>query len=297
MRKIFEGVCTALVTPWKNNKVDFDGLKKLIEININEGADAICILGTTGESCCVSQNEREQIIRYCKKIISKRCKLIVGTGNNNFETAYCNTKMAKRLGADGALVVTPYYNKTTQAGLVKYYEKLSEIKLPLIVYNVPSRTGLMVEESTIKTLLKNEYIYGLKESTADINRIINLCKICKNKIAIYSGEDKLNFIFYTLGASGCISVASNFICKKVKEIYVDAKSQKIKKANNKQTKINEINDVLFCETNPIPVKYILARLGYIKNEVRLPLIPLSKSGEKRVEKVVAKILKNVSQKL
>ena len=205
--------------------------------------------------------------------------------------------MAKRLGADGALVVTPYYNKTTQAGLVKYYEKLSEIKLPLIVYNVPSRTGLMVEESTIKTLLKNEYIYGLKESTADINRIINLCKICKNKIAIYSGEDKLNFIFYTLGANGCISVASNFICKKVKEIYVDTRSQKIKKANNKQTKINAINDVLFCETNPIPVKYILARLGYIKNEVRLPLIPLSKSGEKRVEKVVAKILKDVRQKL
>ncbi len=292
MKKIFEGVCTALVTPFENNKIDYKSLQRLIEKQITDGACAICLLGTTGESCCIENHEREKIIKFSKKIINGRCKLIVGTGSNNFVKAYKYTKMAKSLGADGALVVTPYYNKTSKKGLVEYYKKLATIGLPIIVYNVPGRTGVNIELDTLKSLIKIDNIYGIKEATNNIDRIIDLCKICKNKIAVYSGEDKLNFLFYALGADGCISVTANAFCSRVKEVYELSKKQKIKKANKLQSALNSINEILFCETNPIPIKYVLSKMNLIKNELRLPLIPLSKINEKRVDKAV----KNYSKK-
>ena len=288
MKGIFEGVCVALVTPFINNKIDFDALKILIEKNINEGVDAICILGTTGEASTISYKEREKIIAVTKKQIAQRVKLIVGCGSNNFEVAKNYILQAKKYNVDGALVVTPYYNKTTQKGIVIFYKKLCELGLPIIAYNVPSRTGLNIELKTINSLCKIKNLVGIKESTQDINRIINLCKICSKKICVYSGEDNLNCIFYILGANGCISVTANCYCKNVKEIFDLAKRQKIKKAIKLQFCLDKINEALFLETNPVPIKTLLNEKGYIKNEVRLPLVEMSNKNKNKLLKSVKK---------
>ena len=276
MKKIFDGVGVAIVTPFLNGKVDYDSMGKLVDKSINDGADAIIALGTTGEGSTIGILERKKIIEFCKSRIGKRAKLIIGTGNNNFKTCLKYTKMARDLGADGALVVTPYYNKTTQQGLIQYYALLSNLKFPLIMYNVPSRTGLNIDTNTVcKIIETNPYVYGIKESTTDINRIMKLHEICKDKIAVYSGEDSLNHIFYYLGSSGCISVTANILTREVKEIF------KYSRQNNplslaKQNNIQKINESLFIETNPIPIKNLLFKKGLISSsEVRMPLIELT----------------------
>ena len=220
MKSVFEGCGVALVTPFKDKEIDFENLKKIIDDDLHKGAKAIVVLATTGEGTTISETEREQIIKFCRKLTFRKAKLIIGTGNNNFEVCKRYTKMAKKLGADAALVVTPYYNKTTQTGLVKYYQNLAKLKFPMIMYNVPSRTGLMIELDTVKKIIEtNQYVYGIKESTTDIARISKLCEICKNKIAVYSGEDALNFVFYCLGGS------FNFIFCFIKTFLVNNKGK------------------------------------------------------------------------
>ena len=289
MKSVFEGCGVAIVTPFKNGEVDYDAFKNIIESDIKKGAKAIIVLGTTGEGVSVNKAERYQIIKFAKRIINNRAKLIVGTGNNNFITCQENTIMAKNIGVDGALIVTPYYNKTTQEGLVKYYNELSQIGIPIIIYNVPSRTGLNIELETINKLLDNNMICGLKESTCDINRIIKLAKLCKDKIALYSGEDALNYIFYCLGAQGCISVSANVVADKVQLVYDLVKSGDIKRALEIQNTLSEMNELMFIETNPIPVKNLMANLGSIKNEVRMPLVEANKKTESLLIKLAEKL--------
>ena len=272
MKSLYEGTGVAIVTPFKLGEVDYDALKKLIKKDIMEGAKAIIVLGTTGEGVSITSDEREKIIKLAREVIGNQAKLIVGTGNNNFETCRENTIMAKELGADGVLVVTPYYNKTTQKGLIEYYSQLNKIGIPIIMYNVPSRTGLNIETETVEKLLDLDMIYGLKESTTDINRIVELSKICKDKIALYSGEDALNFVFYCLGAQGSISVTANVMADTVEEIYQAVKNGEIEKARNLQFELDEINHVMFVETNPIPVKNFMCQMGMISSEVRMPLV-------------------------
>lgn len=288
MKKIFNGCGVALITPFKNNRVDYKSMGKLIEKCINGGADAIVAVATTGEGSTIKSEERKEIISFCKEKINDRTKLIVGTGNNNFDVCYYNTLQAKEMGADAALIVTPYYNKTTQNGLVEYYRHLAKIKLPIIVYNVPARTGLNIELDTIKKLItQNEFIYGIKESTCDINRIIKLYQICKDKIAVYSGEDELNFLFYCLGASGAISVTANIYPEKVKELFTLVEENKLDKARTLQSSLSPFNNILFCETNPIPIKYLLKQKGIISSdEVRLPLVKLSAKNKKKVNYLI-----------
>lgn len=284
MRSLFEGIGVAIVTPFKEGKIDYSAFKKLIEKNIYEGAKAIIVLGTTGESSTITEDERGMLIAYAKRVIAGRVKLIVGTGNNNFEKAYKNTLVAKELGVDGALVVTPYYNKTTQEGLIEYYTRLCEIGLPIIMYNVPSRTGLSIEAETVEKLMQNKMIYGLKESTADIQRIIHISTICKDKVALYSGEDSLNYVFYCLGGQGSISVTANAYCQNVVKVYDLVKLGLYKDALAVSNNLFGINKALFCEVNPIPIKYLLHKMGLCENELRLPLIPLSTNGENLIEK-------------
>ncbi len=288
MKSIFRGVCPALVTPFKNNDIDIESLKVLIQKQLNENADAICILGTTGEASTITDSERKKIITTTIKCVDKKCKVIVGCGTNDFEKTKRYILQAKKLGANAALVVTPYYNKTTQNGLYNYYQKLCEIGLPIIAYNVPSRTGMNIDFVTLKKLSKLKNIFGIKESSSDINRIINVCKICSGKMPVYSGEDNLNYIFYMLGASGCISVTANLYCKKVKEIFDLVSKQKIKKAVKLQFNLDRVNESLFLETNPIPIKALLAEKGYIKNELRLPLEKMSKGSKKIMLKNIKK---------
>ena len=286
MKSIFEGTAVALVTPFDKGEIDYGGVKTLIERNITLGAKALVILATTGEGSTISEKEREKFIKFCIKINANRAKIVVGTGNNNFEKCFDLTKQAKRLGADGALVVTPYYNKTTQKGLVEYYQKLAQLKFPMIMYNVPARTGLMLEIDTIKKILKtNDYILGIKESTTDIERIKKLFKVCKGQIPVYSGEDGLNYLFYCLGGQGSISVTANVYPDLVQEIYLDAKKGNYCDALELQEKLDVVNEALFYETNPIPVKYYMSLMGLIKSEVRMPLTTLTSKNEKRIKTV------------
>lgn len=286
MKSIFEGTAVALVTPFDKGEIDYGGVKTLIERNITLGAKALVILATTGEGSTISEKEREKFIKFCIKINANRAKIVVGTGNNNFEKCFDLTKQAKRLGADGALVVTPYYNKTTQKGLVEYYQKLAQLKFPMIMYNVPARTGLMLEIDTIKKILKtNDYIFGIKESTTDIERIKKLFKVCKGQIPVYSGEDGLNYLFYCLGGQGSISVTANVYPDLVQEIYLNAKKGNYCDALELQEKLDVVNEALFYETNPIPVKYYMSLMGLIKSEVRMPLTTLTSKNEKRIKTV------------
>lgn len=288
MKKIFDGVGIAIVTPFVNNKIDYDSLEKLIEKGISEGASAIIVLGTTGEGSTISQRERVGIIRFCREKIKPPVKMIVGTGNNNFEICFENTRRAKELGADGVLVVTPYYNKTTQRGIEQYYSDLSKLEIPIIMYNVPSRTGLNIDVSTVEKIINsNQYVYGLKESTADITRIMALSQVCKGKIALYSGEDDLNYIFYCLGGAGTISVTANAFCKEVDEIYRLAKQKDIERALSAHEKLSQINKMMFCETNPVPIKYFLKEMGLIASEeVRPPLIELEEENKEKIKNLI-----------
>ena len=288
MRNIFNGVGVALVTPFYKNKIDYNSLKALINKAIDGGADAIILLGTTGEASNITLAERRQLIKFCKQHINNRACFIVGTGNNNMQTCKQNTKLAKDLGADGILAVTPYYNKTTQKGIIEYYKTLADYKIPIIMYNVPSRTGLNIEPSTIKEIIeKNPYVFGLKESTSDINRIIELSNICKDKIALYSGEDNLNYIFYTLNAQGCISVTANAYPEQTSLIYKLTKKFEYKKALELQRKLDPLNKALFCETNPVPIKHVLHKQNLIKsNEVRPPLVQLTPENKEYLEEIL-----------
>lgn len=289
MKSLFYGTGVAIVTPFKNGKIDYEAFKDIIISTINKGVKAIIILGTTGEGVSVSKFERKTIIEFAKQEIKGKAKLIVGTGNNNFETCKENTQMAKKLGADGVLVVTPYYNKTTQNGLIEYYTQLSVIGIPIIMYNVPSRTGLNIDTNTVKKLLDNPMIYGLKEATCDINRIIELSTICKDKIALYSGEDNLNYIFYCLGGNGSISVTANICADKVQKVFEYVQKGRYHEALKLQNELDELNHALFIETNPIPVKTVMAEMGMIEKEVRMPLVNATKENTSLLIKLAKKL--------
>lgn len=286
MKCLFEGCGVALVTPFKDGSVDFAALERIVLQDIEKGAQAIVILATTGEGTTISEEERKKMIVLCRKLTAGKTKLIIGTGNNNFDTCLRLTKMAKDLGADGALVVTPYYNKTTQRGLITYYENLAKLQFPMIMYNVPARTGLNIELDTIEKIIQtNEWVYGIKESTTDITRISKLCSICKDNIAVYSGEDELNYIFYCLGAQGAISVTANIFPDKVEKVFALARKQKYGEALSLQRELAPANEVLFCETNPVPIKHFMSLAKAMRSDVRLPLVPLSKENKAKVKQV------------
>lgn len=289
MKSLFEGTGVAIVTPFKNGQVDYASFYKIINKDIEKGVKAIILLGTTGEGVSVSSQEREDIIKFAKNIIANRVKLIVGTGNNNFITCQENTIMAKNLGVDGVLVVTPYYNKTTQKGLIEYYTQLSKIGVPIIMYNVPSRTGLNIEVETVKKLLEVDMIYGLKESTCDINRIIELSKVCENKIGLYSGEDSLNYVFYCLGAQGCVSVTANVMADKVQKVYDLVKCGEFEKSRRIQNELEEINKAMFVETNPIPVKTFMSQISMIAEDVRMPLVKATDQTVSLITQLIEKL--------
>lgn len=299
MKSLFEGVGVALVTPFKNTEIDYRALSKLIERAIAQKADAIVILATTGEGATIKPDERVEMIKFCSRTINGRTKLIVGTGHNDFYTCYLNTHIAKSLSVDGALVVTPYYNKTSKQGLIKFYSELSQIGLPLIVYNVPSRTGLNIPLDTLEKIIDtNEMIYGIKESTTDISRIQKLCRICHKKVAVYSGEDELNYLFYCLGAQGTISVTANVDCQRVKKVYDSICRGDFPTALKIQNSLSKLNETLFVETNPIPVKALMSKMGLIENELRLPLVKLSDENILKIENVEKELkMQNFSEKL
>lgn len=277
-KELFTGVCTALVTPFLDDgEIDYSAFERLINRQINSHIDAILILGTTGEASTISYQERGKLIKLARKTIPQHIKLLIGTGCNSTKFALKYTLQAQKLGADGVMLVTPYYNKCSQKGAFEHYKYIIEnSNIPIILYNVPSRTGFNLAIDTIKKLSTFQNIVGIKEASSNLSHIKQELAEIKN-MAIYSGNDDLNELFLTSGASGVVSVLSNVYPKLVKDIC-----QKISKNCTQQKEFSTLklfNQNLFVDVNPIPVKYVLFKMGLIKYNFRLPLTRLEKKDE------------------
>ena len=285
MKKVvFKGCATALVTPFTNDGINFEELRKLIEFQILEGVDGLVICGTTGESSTMTLEERKSVIEFSVKVANGRVPIIAGTGGNNTKDVISISKYAESVGADALLLVTPYYNKTTQAGLVAHYVSVAEnTSLPIILYNVPSRTGLNIEPSTCLELSKISNIVAVKEASGDISQIAKIAQLCKDDLTIYSGNDDQTIPIMSLGGLGVISVLSNVFPKFVHEMIMDYLTGNWQKACASQLYSLPLTNALFCEVNPIPVKYAMNKIGFDCGIPRLPLVELSEKNKEKID--------------
>ncbi len=269
---IFYGCGTAIATPFINDGINFDEFKKLIEEQIAEGIDAIIVCGTTGESATMTTEEKKQAIKFAIDVANKRTKIIAGTGGNNTKTSIEMSQYAESVGADGLLLVTPYYNKCTQEGLVKHYEEIAKsVSLPIIVYSVKSRTGVNIEPNTCLKLSKIENIVAIKEASGDLSQIAKIANLCKDELYIYSGNDDQVLPILSLGGIGVISVLSNVAPRKTTKMVHDFLEGRIEDARKVQIEAIPLISALFAEVNPIPVKAALNIMGYNYGTPRLPL--------------------------
>jgi len=288
-KKLFKGVGTAIVTPFTNEGINFEEFGKLIENQITNKVNAIIVCGTTGESATMTSNEKKELISYAIKKINKRVEVIVGTGSNNTKEAIEMSKFAEKEGADGLLIVTPYYNKTTEQGLIEHYKTIAKsVKLPIIMYSVASRTGVNITPQACLELSKIENIVAIKEASGNISQVAKIASLCKNNLDIYSGNDDQIIPVLSLGGRGVISVLSNIMPKYTCEMINSFFIGNIQKASKMQLEIIDLINSLFCEVNPIPVKYALNLLNYKFGRPRLPLIELSKSSQVEIKKVMKK---------
>ena len=285
MKKIiFKGCGTAIATPFNENKVNFEEFGKLIEKQIKEEVDAIIVCGTTGESSTMTVEERKETIKFAIQKAEKRVPIIAGTGGNCTANVIEMTKYAESVGADGALIVTPYYNKTTQDGLVMHYDAIAkETNLPIILYSVPSRTGVNILPETCKKLSKIPNIVAIKEASGNISQIAEIAALCKDDLKIYSGNDDQIVPILSLGGIGVISVLSNIAPKFTHEMVQDFFNGNVEEACNKQLKSLKLTKALFSEVNPIPVKAALNMLGYDYGIPRLPLVEMTENKKKVLE--------------
>ena len=286
MKKVlFKGCGTAIATPFTEDNINLTEFAKLVEYQINEGIDAIIVCGTTGESSTMTLEEKKTLIKFSVELIDKRVPLIVGAGSNNTATSIEMSQYAESVGADGLLLVTPYYNKTTQEGLIHHYNSIAnKTTLPIILYNVPSRTGLNILPETCLELSKTENIVAIKEASGNISQIAKIAALCGNNLSIYSGNDDQNIPILSLGGIGAISVLSNVAPRFTHNMIYDFLNGNIEKARFAQLQSLELIESLFCEVNPIPVKTALNMMGYNFGKPRLPLIDMSKSGKQRLKK-------------
>ena len=286
MKKIlFTGCGTAIVTPFNEKGVDFDEFKKLIEFQIQEGIDAIIVCGTTGESSTMTLEERKQAIEFAVRTAHHRVPIIAGTGGNCTQSVIDFTKWAESIGVDGALIVTPYYNKTTQEGLIAHYTAIANsTALPIILYSVPSRTGVNITPETCFELSKIPNIVAIKEASGNISQIAEIKALCQDNLNIYSGNDDQIIPILSLGGLGVISVLSNIAPKYTHEMVKNYLNDNQLEATKMQLDSITLIKALFCEVNPIPVKAALNMLGYNVGIPRLPLIEMSESGKIKMEK-------------
>lgn len=281
MKKLlFKGCATAIATPFTETGVNFDEFGKLIDFQISEGIDALVVCGTTGESATMTDTERKETMKFAVDRVAKRVPVILGTGSNCTKNAIELTKYAELIGADGALVVTPFYNKTTQDGLIKHYEAIaSSTTLPIIVYSVPSRTGVNVTPNTCLELSKIPNIVGIKEASGNLSQVAEIAALCGDNLHIYSGNDDQVLPTLSLGGKGVISVISNIAPKKFTTMVHDFFNGDIEKATKVQLESIELINALFIEVNPIPVKSALNMIGYNFGIPRLPLVELSNKNK------------------
>lgn len=275
---LFYGCGTALVTPFRGNRVDFDAMENLIDWQIDSDIDALIVLGTTGEPATISPSERTALIECAVARCARRVPLIIGTGCNNTRTAIQQSVEAQMLGADALLVVTPYYNRTSRAGIIEHFTAIADkVEIPIIMYNVPSRTGMNLEPETVAELAKHPMLCAVKEATTSLRQLMDLCAACDDGIAIYSGNDDQVLAAMALGARGAISVAGNIIPNQMHEMTMSWIRGDYKHCRDIQMRYLPLIRRLFDEVSPIPVKAALAFMNKIENTLRLPLIPLDEN--------------------
>ncbi len=285
MKKIiFKGCGTAIVTPFDENGVNFKEFEKLIEFQIANKVDSIIVCGTTGESSTMTIDERKKTIEFAVKTVNGRIPVIAGTGGNCTASVIEFTKWAESIGIDGALIVTPYYNKTTQDGLIAHYSAIaSQTKLPIILYSVPSRTGVNILPQTCKKLSEIENIVAIKEASGNLSQIAEIAHLCKDNLNIYSGNDDQITPILSVGGIGVISVLSNIAPEYTHNIVENFENGNFKKSIESQIKAIPLVKALFCEVNPIPVKSALIMIGYNVGIPRLPLLEMSEAGKEKLK--------------
>ncbi len=273
---IFTGSGVAIVTPFKEDKtVDFDTFERLINFQIENGTDAIVVCGTTGEASTLTEEEHIEVVKFCVDKVAKRVPVIAGAGSNNTMKSVKMCKKCEEVGVDGLLIITPYYNKTTQKGIINHYKTIAEsVNLPIILYNVPSRTGLNILPKTVLELSKIDNIVAIKEASGNISQVVDIASICPKDFYIYSGNDNQILPILSIGGKGVISVMSNIIPKDTHNIVKKFLDGDFEESKNLQLSAIELSNALFCEVNPIPIKTALEFIGYGKAYFREPLIDM-----------------------
>lgn len=285
---MFHGAIVATVTPFRNGKLDRAALRRLVEFQIASGTDGIVPCGTTGESATLSFEEHEQVIDAVIEAVDGRVPVIAGTGSNNTREAILLTRYARKAGANGALVITPYYNKPTQEGLYRHFRAVAEsADIPVVLYNVPGRTGVNMTSQTVARLAGVANIVGVKEASGNLNQVCDIIRMTPKKFCVLSGDDFLFFPMMALGAKGVISVASNVAPRAMADLYDAYVIGEVSRAREIHYHLWPLFHALFIETNPIPAKTALAILGRIREEFRLPLCPMGDANRKALARVLS----------
>jgi 4-hydroxy-tetrahydrodipicolinate synthase len=289
MKGFFKGSATAMITPFNESGVNFEAFGKMIEYQIENGTDALVILGTTGEPATMTEEEKVSVIEFAVKKINGRAKVIIGTGSNCTANAVATSKRAEKMGADGILAVTPYYNKCTQKGIVEYYKAIcSAVSLPVIAYNVPPRTGVNILPPAAEELSYIPNMAGIKEACGNMEQICETMRRIRPRMDLYSGDDNLNIPMLAIGAAGVISVASNIVPKEIKQVTVLMEERKLDEANELHERILPLIDACFVEVNPIPVKAGCNMIGLDAGVPRGPLTELEDEHKKLMRDSIIK---------
>lgn len=283
MSTIFTGSCVAMVTPFRDGQVDYEGLNKLIDWHIEQGTDALLICGTTGEGSTLSDEEHRKVLKVAGEHIAGRVPFIAGTGSNDTAYSVELTQYAQDCGADAALVINPYYNKTTQNGVYVHIKTVADaVDIPIIIYNVPSRTGMNIAVDTLKRLSEVKNIQAVKAASGNISQIAEVIEACGPDFDVYSGNDDQTLPIIALGGKGIISVTANIVPKDVHEMAMACVNDEMDKARELFRRVNILNRAMFYETNPIPVKTAMGLMGLDTGDMRLPLVPMGDAAKERM---------------
>ncbi len=286
---IFKGVATALVTPMTENGIDFENFGKLVDFQIEQGINALVVCGTTGEASTLTDEEHKDLIKYCVERVNKRVPVIAGTGGNDTAYSISLSQYACKVGADACLCVTPYYNKATQKGLVKMFTEIADnIDKPIILYNVPSRTGVNIEPQTYLELADHKNISAIKEANGDISKAVKTMSLVGDKLDMYCGNDDQVVPFMSIGGSGVISVLSNILPKETVQMCDLFFEGKVQESANLQLRYKALIDALFCEVNPIPAKAATSAMGFGENYLRSPLTVMEEGNREKLLQLMRK---------
>ncbi|MGH7775534.1 MAG: 4-hydroxy-tetrahydrodipicolinate synthase [Candidatus Binatia bacterium] len=284
---MFAGSMVALVTPFKDGRTDWESLEGLVEFHVKNGTNGIVPCGTTGESATLSHQEHDDVVKAVVKSVKKRVPVIAGTGSNSTAEAIRLTQEAEKAGADGALLISPYYNRPTQEGIYQHYKKVaSEVGIPLIVYNIPGRTGSKIEPETLARLSEIKNVAGVKEATGSVDQAIDVLRLCRESFAVLSGEDSLTFSLMALGGKGVISTVANIVPKEMADLTNACLKGDWEKGKKLQLKLVPLIRAVFVETNPIPIKTALSIMGKCRGDLRLPLTPMAEGNLKKLREAM-----------